>query len=70
MRADIEKKTKSCSACLTAGKNLKFELSLIEKIKLEPRKMAGKEKQIDFTGNLNNKKTTVQPIYTNCSRQK
>ena len=31
MRTDIEKKAKTCSACLNTGKNLKFQLPLTEK---------------------------------------
>ena len=31
MRADIERKAKTCSACLNAGKNLKFQLPCTEK---------------------------------------
>ena len=31
MRADIEKRAKTCSACLNAGKNLKFQVLLFEK---------------------------------------
>ena len=49
MREDIEKKTKTCPACLNAGKKLKFQLPLTKK----KNKMAGQEIQIDFTGNLN-----------------
>ena len=56
MREDIEKKSKTCSACLNAGKNLKFQIPQTEKSKIEPPKTPGEEIQIDFTGNLNNKK--------------
>ena len=37
MRADIKKKANTCSACLNAecGKNLKFQLPLTEKTKIE-----------------------------------
>ena len=38
MRADIEKKAKTCSACLNAGKNLKTQIPSTEKSKLEPPK--------------------------------
>ena len=31
MREDIEKKSKTCSACLDAGKNLKFQIPQTEK---------------------------------------
>ena len=53
MRADIEKKAKTCSACLNAGKNLKTQLPNTEKSIIEPPKNPGQEIQIDFTGNLN-----------------
>ena len=38
LRADIEKKTRTCSACLNAGKNLKTQLPNTENSKLEPTK--------------------------------
>ena len=56
MREDIEKKSKTCSACLNAGKNLNFQIPQTEKSIIEPPKTPGEEIQIDFTGNLNNKK--------------
>ena len=48
MRADIEKKAKTCSACLNAGKNLKTQLPSTEKSKVEPPKYPGEEIQIDL----------------------
>ena len=62
MREDIEKKSKTCSACLNAGKNLKFQLPTTEKTKIEPPEKPGEEIQIDFTGNLHNKKLTSHPF--------
>ena len=62
MRADIEKKAKTCSACLNAGKNLKTQLPSTEKLKLEPPKYPGEEIQIDFTGNLNSKHLDSSPF--------
>ena len=62
MRADIEKKANICSACLNAGKNLKFQLPSTEKKnKIETSKKPGQEIQIDFTGNLHNKKLQSNP---------
>ena len=61
MRADIEKKAKTCSASLNAGKNLKFQQPLTKKNKIEPPKKPGQEIQIDFTGNLNNKNLQSNP---------
>ena len=61
MRADIEKKAKTCSACLNAGKNLKTQLPSTEKSKLEPPKHP-EEIQIDFTGNLNSKHLDSSPF--------
>ena len=62
MRADIEKKAKTCSACLNAGKNLKIQLPNTEKSKIEPPKNPGQELQIDFTGNLNSKHLNSSPF--------
>ena len=56
MREDFEKKSKTFSACLNAGKNLKPQLPATGKIKIETPKTSGEEIQIDFTGNLHNKK--------------
>ena len=56
MRADIEKKPKTCSAYLNAGKNLKCQISSTEKkTKIEPPENPGEEIQMDFTANLNSK---------------
>ena len=62
MRKDIGKKSKTCSACLNAGKNLKFQIPQTEISKIEPPKTPGEEIQIDFTGNLNNKKLHTNPF--------
>ena len=62
MREDIERKSKTCSACLNAGKNLKFQIPQTEKSKIEPPKTIGEEKQIDFTGNLSNKNLQTNPF--------
>ena len=62
MREDIERKSKTCSACLNAGKNLKFQIPQTGKSKIEPPKTPGEEIQIDFTGNLNNKQLHTNPF--------
>ena len=62
MRADIEKKAKTCSACLNVGKNLKTQLPNTEKSKIEPPKNPGQEIQIDFTGNVNSKHLNSSPF--------
>ena len=62
MRADIEKKAKTCSACLNAGKNLKTQLPSTEKSKLEPPKNPGEEIQFGFTRNLNSKHLDPSPF--------
>ena len=62
MRQDIERKSKTCSACLNTGKNLKHQIPQTEKSKIEPPKTSGEEIQIDFTGNLNNKKLQTNPF--------
>ena len=46
MQADIEKKAKTCSACLNAGKNLKTQLPNTEKSKLEPPKTQEKKSKL------------------------
>ena len=62
MREDIEKKSKTYSACLNAGTNLKFQLPTTEKTKIEPPETPGEEIQIDFTGNLHSKKLSSHPF--------
>ena len=62
MREDIERKSKTCSACLNAGQNLKFTIPQIEKSKIEPPKTPGEKIQIDFTGNFHNKKQSTNPL--------
>ena len=62
MREDIEKKSKTCSACLNAGNNLKFQIPQTETSIIEPPKTPGEEIQIDFTGNLKNKKLQNNPF--------
>ena len=62
MRADIEKKAKTCSACLNAGKKLKTQLPSTEKSKLESPKHPREEIQIDFKGNLNSKHLDSSPF--------
>ena len=61
MQADIEKKAKTCSTCLNAGKILKSHIPNTEKSKTDQPKNPREEIQIDFTGNLNSKNL-------NCSR--
>ena len=62
MQADIEKKAKTCSACLNAGKNLKCQIPSTEKTKIEPPENPGEEIQIDFTRNLNSKHFEHSPF--------
>ena len=61
MRAYIEKKAKTCSACVNAGKNLKTQLPSTGKSKLEPPKNP-EEIEIDFTRNLNSKHLDSSPF--------
>ena len=61
MRAGIEKKAKTSSACLNARKNLKTQLPNTEKSKIEPPKYP-EEIQIDFTGNLKSKHLNSPPF--------
>ena len=53
---DIEKKVKNCIACLSSGKNLKYQIPKNESGKLKVLTEPGQEFQIDFTGKLHNKK--------------
>ena len=54
--------SKTCSACLNAGKNLKFQIPQTEKkTKIEPPKTPGEEIQREFTENLHNRKLSSSP---------
>ena len=52
MEYEIEEKAKRCKPCIAAGKNLKTQLPLTEKNKLEELTKPGEELQLDFSGNL------------------
>ena len=56
MQKEIEDKTKNCVACMSSGKNLKYQLPKHEFGKLKTLTEPGHEFEIDFSGNLNNKK--------------
>ena len=53
---DTEEKVKNCIACLSSGKNLKYQIPKNENGKLKILAEPGQEIQIDFTGKLHNKK--------------
>ena len=53
---DIEDKVKFCIACMSSGKNLKYQLPKNESGNLKTLTEPGQEFQIDFTGKLHNKK--------------
>ena len=53
---DSEEKVKNCIACLSSGKNLKYQIPKNENGKLKILTEPGQEIQIDFTGKLHNKK--------------
>ena len=53
---DIEDKVKNCLACLSSGKNLKYQIPRNESGNLKTLTEPGQEIQIDFTGKLHNKK--------------
>ena len=53
---DIEEKVKNCIACLSSGKNIKYQIPKNENGKLKILTEPGQEIQIDFTGKLHNKK--------------
>ena len=56
MLKEIEDKTKNCVACMSSGKNLKYQIPKNEIGKLKTLTEPGQEIQIDFSGKLNNKK--------------
>ena len=56
MQKEIEYKTKNCVACMSSGKNFKYQLPKHELGKLKTLTEPGQEIQIDFSGKLNNKK--------------
>ena len=53
---DIEDKDKNCIACLSSGKNLKYQIPKNESGKLKTLTEPGQDIQIEFTGKLHNKK--------------
>ena len=55
MQKEIEDKTKNCVACMSSGKNLKYQLPKHEFGKLKTLTEPGQGIQIDFSGKLNNK---------------
>ena len=55
-KQDVETKVKDCTACLASGKNLNYQLPKKHYRKLEKLSEPGQELQIDFNGNLHNKK--------------
>ena len=56
------KKPKTCSACLSADKNLKFQIPQTGKTNIEPPKTTGEEIQLDFTANIHNQKLPPTPF--------
>ena len=56
MLKEIEVKTKNCVACMSSGKNLKYQLPKNEFGKLKTITEPVQEIQIHFSGKLNNKK--------------
>ena len=62
MRADIEKKAKTCSVCLNTGKNLKSQKSNTEISKFDPPNNPGEGIQIDLTINPNKKHLNSSPF--------
>ena len=56
IQEEIEDKPKNCVACMSSGKNLKYQLPKHEFGKLRTLTQPGQEIQIDFSGKLNNKK--------------
>ena len=56
MQMEIEDKTKNCVACMSSGKNSKYQLPKHEFGNLRTLTEPGQEIQIDFSGKLNNKK--------------
>ena len=66
---DIEDKVKFCIACMSSGKNLKYQLPKNESGKLKTLTEPGQEIQIAFNGKLHNKKIERREPTFNCGRQ-
>ena len=60
-RKEIENKSSKCTACMSSGKNLKYQLPLMEKIKLLVLTEPATEIQNDFSGKLRNKRVIGEP---------
>ena len=61
MKKDIENKCSTCTACMSSGKNLKYQLPSTAKIKLPALTEPRQEIQIDSSGKLQNKHVTGEP---------
>ena len=55
MQKEIEDKTKNCVACMSSGKNLKYQIPKNKFGKLKTLTQPGQEIQTNFCGKLNNK---------------
>ena len=65
MREDIEKKSKPCSACLNAGKNLKFQIPQTEKKnKNRTAKNTGQRNPTTFYQESTQQETIFHSVYT------
>ena len=57
---DIEEKVKNCIACPASGENLMYQIPKNERGKLKTLTEPGQENQINFTGNLHNRKLNAK----------
>ena len=57
----IENKCSTCTACMSSGRHLKYQLPSTEEIKLPLWTEPGKEVKNDFSGKLLKKQTTGEP---------
>ena len=61
MQIEIEDKTKNCVACMSSGKNLKYQIPKHEFGKLKTLTKPGQEVQINFFWKIKQQKTEQRP---------
>ena len=68
MQKEIEDKTKNCVACMSSGRNLKYQLPKHEFGKLKTLTDPGQKNSNGFFRKTNQQKTERRPSDTNCKR--
>ena len=61
MKKNIANKCSTCTACMSSGKNSKYQLPLTENFRLPALTEPGPEIQTDFSGKLHSKLVTGEP---------